>query len=367
MSKRILFVAGCFTSGGAEHQCAQLMGMLVAKGYPVDCATIFDAEDHYEISTLVNRIRIAPKQPLWKKVLKLEWFLITAKTDVVIAFSQRLSVLALPAMLFRPNIKVISSDRNLTIGPPSKYEEILVKTRLWLRANCIVPNSYSQGEYLTKLSKSIGRRIHVITNYTDLTLYEYHPLPHNSIIRVGVFCRYEHQKNFHGFIEMLHVLKQRTDTKFHVEWYGNHSFNSEAQTHYFEACLSKIREYGLDDFLKVNGPTKNVASLIPTFDVMCLPSLKEGFSNSISEYICCGRPVLCSDVSDNSVMVRDGENGFLFDPNNTESMCSAFLKFLNLGNEELDWMSEKSRFIAESLFNKDVFVNKYLELIDHEE
>lgn len=367
MSKRVLFVAGCFTSGGAEHQCAQLMGMLIDKGYKVDCVTIFDAEDHYDISKSVNRIRIAPNQPLWKKVLKLEWFLIRAKADVVIAFSQRLSVLALPAMLFRPSIKVISSDRNLTIGPPSRYEKILVKSQLWLRANYIVPNSYSQGEYLTKLSKAIGRRIHVITNYTDLTLYDYHPLPHNSIIRIGVFCRYEHQKNFHGFIDMLNVLKHRTDMKFCVEWYGNHSFNSEAQTHYYESCLRKIREYELDDILRVNGPTKNVASLIPTFDVMCLPSLKEGFSNSISEYICCGRPVLCSNVSDNSVMVHDGENGFLFDPNDTESMCQSFLKFFNLGNDALDGMSKKSRSIAESLFDKDVFVKKYIELIEHEE
>ena len=253
MRKRILFVDSGFSSGGAERQCVQLMNMLVEKGYDVTCITFMDVPDHYTISPNVKRIRVAEGKAIWRKIISLEWFLLKAKMDTVVAFSQRLSVLTLPFMLLKPSVNVISSDRNLTIGSPSLYEKILLKTKLWLRANHIVPNSYSQGRYLSSKSKALEKRITVITNYTDLSLYEYQPLPHNSIIRIGVFSRYEHQKNFHGFIEMLHLLKQRTDRLFHIDWYGNYNFKSDAQQRYFETCLSKIKEYGLDKIISVNG------------------------------------------------------------------------------------------------------------------
>ena len=98
--------------------------------------------------------------------------------------------------------------------------------------------------------------------------------------------------------------------------------------------------------------------------MMCLPSLHEGFSNSISEYICCGRPVICSDVSDNSVMVHDGENGFLFDPLNVESIMEAFVRYFDISFEQRDKMGVRSREIAESLFDKDKFIESYIKLIE---
>ena len=113
----------------------------------------------------------------------------------------------------------------------------------------------------------------------------------------------------------------------------------------------------------------NYKEIIPNnalrkFDAMCLPSLVEGFSNSISEYICCGKPVICSDVADNSLMVHDGKNGFLFDPTNIDEMVDVVLKFFNLPTEERNMMCIQSRKIAEELFDKESFVQKYIKLIE---
>lgn len=102
---------------------------------------------------------------------------------------------------------------------------------------------------------------------------------------------------------------------------------------------------------------------MPTFDAICLPSFFEGFSNTISEAICCGHPVICSDVSDNSLMVKEGENGLLFDPKNIESMSQAIISFYNLPYEKVIEMSANSRRIAEALFDKEKFVNSYVRII----
>ena len=120
----------------------------------------------------------------------------------------------------------------------------------------------------------------------------------------------------------------------------------------------------LNEYITIHEPTKNVAQLIPSFDAMCLPSLYEGFSNSISEYICCGRPVICSDVSDNSIMVHEGENGFLFNPLDVEDIVRAFSSYFSSSKEKRLLMGQKSREIAEQLFDKELFINEYIKLIE---
>jgi glycosyltransferase involved in cell wall biosynthesis len=57
-------------------------------------------------------------------------------------------------------------------------------------------------------------------------------------------------------------------------------------------------------------------------------SFKEGFSNSIMEYMACGLPVICSDSGGNRELVIDGETGFVIPSENVDSFVEklAFLK-----------------------------------------
>lgn len=364
--KRIVFIGAGLGSGGAEHQLVQLMNMLVNKGYIVTYASFGEIPDHYEVSSKVNRIYLAQGKSLWRKILAVEWYILTLKTDILIAFSQRMSVLTLWPALLRPSLKIISSERNFTIGEPNKFEKILLKTGIYKRANYIVPNNYSQARYLAKIMPVLKSKIHVITNYTEIDKYLSTPVPNNEITKIGIFCRFEQQKNFHRFLEALYVLNQRTNHKYnyHIDWYGNHTFSSVEQNKYFDEGLQKLKEYNLSDHLTIHKPTREVHKLIPLYDVMCLPSLHEGFSNSISEYICCGRPVICSDVSDNSVMVHNGENGFLFDPLSVESIVEAFINYFETTKEHRTTMGARSREIAEKLFDRDKFIESYIKLIE---
>ena len=100
------------------------------------------------------------------------------------------------------------------------------------------------------------------------------------------------------------------------------------------------------------------------YHAVCLPSLHEGFSNSVAEGICSGKPMLVSDVSDNYVMVQDSENGFLFNPQSSDSICDAFLRFFELSFIDMINMGKRSREIAEDLFDKGHFIQQYLDLVE---
>ena len=361
MKKITCFIAS-MGSGGAEHQLALLTDMLVNRGYAVDIATFADIADHYNSNTNVNRVRIAPHKHPIVKLWSIFRYFYSLKSDVVISFGQRENFFALLPLLMNRKVKVIAGERNFTIGKPSIYERMLMSC-LYRRAQYIVPNSLSQRQYIIEHKPRYAHKVVAITNYTNLAQYQDTPLPHNPIPLIGVFGRYSQQKNYERLALMLQQLKQGGH-RLRVEWFGNiYDKNNNINPHY-KHFVQLVEKYDIAHMIGLNNHIKDVASVMQQFDAICLPSLHEGWSNALSEAICSGRPMLVSDVSDNSVMVKEGINGFLFDPNDVDSMCNAFVKFLNLSPNQRQEMGRMSRTIAEALFDANTFVEKYIHLIE---
>ena len=358
-----MFIAA-LSSGGAEHQITILAELLAQKGYIIDLITYSDVSDHYNVSDRVNRIRIKQGKSTFSKLFGIFKCMLTKKMDCVISFGSRDNMLVLIPLIFRPLIPVIVGERCVTFNGLKWYQKINYKI-LYKRAKYIVPNSYCQMNDIVNLEPSYKKKTVVITNFTDTSLYCVADSPKNPIIEIGIFGRYTPQKNYERFAKALQILKEKTDVGFHFSWYGSKSIANRPNQYYlnFEKL---VHEYHIDDVLTLEDHTSNVAQLISTFDGMCLPSIVEGFSNSLSEYICCGKPVVCSDVADNSIMVHDQVNGLLFDPLNITDMVNVLKKFIELPSSERELMGSRSREIAENLFDSDCFISKYIQLIENE-
>lgn len=360
--KRIICFTTSLSKGGAEKQLSILANMLAEKGYKVDLTTFSSSRDEYSLSPEVNRIRIRQEGSSIRKFIEIFKYFLNNKSDCVISFGARCNFLSILPMLFRRNIKIIAGERCATFNGMTWYK-ILNYRFLYKRANYIVPNNYTQKEEIANLYPYLDKKVHVVTNYTDLTQFVTKSQPNNEKVRVGIFGRYDKQKNYETLACALRILMEEVGPIFQVDWYGNKIIGAEENPDY--VIFSKLIEnYGIGEIITLHGHTDKVAELIPQFDVMCLPSLGEGFSNSIGEYICCGKPVLCSDVADNNVMVKDGINGFLFDPKNIRELVNAFKRFFSLSNQEKTEMGKQSRKIAEELFNKERFINSYIDLIE---
>ncbi len=365
----------CFTEslggGGAEHQITLLAGMLADRGYDVNLVTYASLPDHYETPTGVKRLDIGATKAKGKKTkaiikaIKVFHYFLRLKTDCIIAYRQCANLRVLPPMFFRSRkkVKVICSDRNTS--PIISFKHKILLHILYKQADYIVPNSKTETEIIAHNKPNLKPKLHTIHNYTDLEQFAASAIPTDvTIIKVAIFSRYSAQKNPIGFANALKLLKEKTTHPFEVHWYGAqkgeiNGFNAE-----YLNFKKKIEEIQLDDVLILHPAVKNPATEMGDYHAVCLASLYEGFSNSVAEGICCGKPMLVSDVSDNSVMVHEGENGFLFDPKDTESICEAFIKFFNLPYEEMCRMAQCSRQIAEDLFNKECFIEQYVKLIE---
>lgn len=363
--KSITLFINSLSSGGAEHQLSILANFLAERDFDVTVATISDKNSHYSLDERVKRTCIGSIRNRIFKLLFIWRYFLTVKTDCIIVFCQRNSLFALPALFFRSRkkIKVICGERNLSVGEQGYVEKGLFNC-LYKRTDFIVPNSYSQSRYIERKAPWLKDKIVPITNYTSLDEFCYSNPPQNTPIRIGVFCRYEKQKNCIGFIKAVALTVRNSKIDFQIHWYGNRQFSNSGLQNYYRHVENEIKVNRLQNVVYLHDAVRNVSEIMATFDAVCLPSFFEGFSNTISEAICSGRPVICSDVSDNSLMVKDGVNGFLFDPNNIDSMSQAITSFISLSYEKVIEMSINSRHIAEDLFDKKKFVDSYISIIN---
>ncbi len=358
--KRVCFFTPSLSGGGAERQVTILCNLLVEKGYDITVVSFLDEPDTYQLSERVKRIRVSIKGKRFTKYFAFFSLFLKIKTDCIICFQPSEAFRAIPAMFFRPQIKVVVGERNLSTGNLAWFERINYKF-FYFRADSIVSNSYAQKKYLYNKYPKLRDKLRVITNYTDITKFSFSHSPQNDIRRIAVFARYTPQKNYERFALAIKELKNKTSQKFVIDWYGKNDMFTIDNKARFESLISK---YEICDYIKTHDAVNNVQKLLPLYDAVCLPSLYEGFSNSISEAISCGKVMLVSDVSDNSIMVHNNENGFLFDPYSIELIVDAFLRYFECDSKVIKQMENRSREIALSLFDKDKFVNQYIEIIE---
>lgn len=359
----VLFI-NTLSSGGAEHQLSILANKLIERGYEASIVTIGNVPDHYNLHPSVRRICLTSSSSKIIKIVSIWRFFLSVKTNQVISFCQRNNFLALFPLLFRnkQQLRVICGERNCCYDKPTLYERVLFNF-LYRRASFIVTNSFSQATYISQKAPHLSNKTRTIINFTDLQKYKFTILPNNPIIKICVFARYSEQKNCLRFCDAIARVVDNGMKSFQVHWYGSQKISGfYSQT--FLDFQSSVKEKGLSDVLFLHQEVHDTSKLLPLFDAVCLPSLYEGFSNSIAEGISCGKPMLVSDVSDNSMMVHHGENGFLFDPTNIIAIEKAFMDFLSLDYEERLRFAQNSRKIAEDLFAGDNFINSYLGLIN---
>ena len=361
MKKNLTFLIGALSSGGAEHQLSVLCNLL-ADDYDITIVTWVDFEDHYNLDNRIQRVHIAPHKSKCIKIVKVMWYILRCKSDIVISYTAYVSIFALIPLLFRKRVKSIVSERNYR-DKEGTFVEFLLYRFLYRRAAYIVPNSYAQGKYIKEKTK-FGSKVRPITNYTDIRQYSFSPMIEHTPIKIGVFGRYAQQKNYIRFAKAVAKVKSATSIPFEIDWYGKKHVFNEVSKNYTE-FQSAIEALSLTEVIHLHDHITDVAECMKGYDAICLMSLREGFSNVISEAICSARPVIASDVSDNSIMVHDGVNGFLVNPKNVDSMAEGIIKFLNLPFERKQEMGIQSRRIAEKLFNIEEFKRKYIALIEH--
>lgn len=82
-------------------------------------------------------------------------------------------------------------------------------------------------------------------------------------------------------------------------------------------------ELGVTERVLFLGKRDDVVSLLRLADICVLPSLSEGMSNAILEYMAAGKPVVATRVGGNPELIEDGVNGLLVEKEDVGSLKAA--------------------------------------------
>lgn len=95
----------------------------------------------------------------------------------------------------------------------------------------------------------------------------------------------------------------------------------------FKKLNKKVQDDGIRDVI-FTGSRNDVENIIPSCDVLVLPSFSESFGLVLIEALACGKPVIGSDVGGITEIIND-DVGLLVDPNKVSSIAAAIDKIIN--------------------------------------
>lgn len=355
-NKRFLLLTDAMVQGGAERQLAYLAIGLKRRGNEVRLITFYPEKNFYEEDLTKEGIHTEylPNGENGLKRAKIIFNLVKSwKPDLTVCYKSGSSMAACIARMFS-KFNLAVSERNTNQGI-SKRDRLRFFLYNW--AHHIVPNSFSQADFIKKNFTNLYSKVKVITNMIDLDKFRMREIiPENQIPQIITTARITPQKNVLRYLEAIKALKNR-NIKCHFNWWGRVDDNSD----YWEKVKAKIQEYQIEDMVTFYGPTKNVIEEYYKNDLFLLPSLYEGFPNVLCEAMACGLPSIATDVCDSPYILQ--EKKYLVDPYNPEDMANKIVSLLFLSKDKIKMISKKNRQRIESLCSEEQFINSYLNLL----
>jgi glycosyltransferase involved in cell wall biosynthesis len=111
------------------------------------------------------------------------------------------------------------------------------------------------------------------------------------------------------------------------------------------------------------GRSDDVAAHIHQADCVVLPSYREGTPKTLLEAAACGKPIVTTDVPGCRETVQDGHNGYLCQVRSGADLAAKMLQVLQLPGADLQRMAQASRQLAETKFDEQIVLQKYLDAV----
>ena len=135
-------------------------------------------------------------------------------------------------------------------------------------------------------------------------------------------------KDPEGVIDVFKLVRQKIDCRL-VFCYNVASDDPEGMRMYNKVLRKANKLYKNGHIIFVVGNNETLVNAVQRFsDVIIQKSTKEGFCLCVTEALWKGTPVVASDVGGIPSQIKDGENGFLLDPKDTEGFADRIIHLL---------------------------------------
>jgi L-malate glycosyltransferase len=265
-------------------------------------------------------------------ILKLARIFKKERFDILQCFSEEPAIITYAANLVSQTRPIrISSHRDIGLTEKPSYHTLYdyVLPRLYRSFDGALANGSAVQQYTATHFRIPIQKIRIIYNGIDTERSD--PcipnifLMHPSRLKIGIAANLNPVKRLDVFVDAMALLITSHGIRdFQAFIIGDGPERSK--------LVSRVKDLKMEPYIHFVGSVPNVADYLAHLDIGVLCSSREGFSNSILEYMTHALPVVATDVGGNRELV-DATNGFLVPPNQPAALahsCALLAKDENL-------------------------------------
>ncbi|AIK95873.1 glycosyltransferase [Candidatus Odyssella acanthamoebae] len=327
---QIVLFCRSLNRGGAERQIIYLAHGLQKAGHKVTILSLYPPSSLWYETTSLTVIDLK-KKSRWdiigfvRSYIK---FLKTEQPDIVYSFLTVQNIIAAITSLF--------SDVKIICGVRTSFMDLSHYTRMdlllnWLerqlfRLNVkIIANSHAGKDLLLKNAPFVANKIAVVTNGLDFETNKFSLNARQQFraklglsdkdILIGHVGRYDPMKDHKTFIDAAALLIKESFRCNFICW-----------GHGDPAYTQMLKDYAKSKNVNVTWYFEDGNPCYSAFDVYCLTSIGEGYSNTLVEAMAHGIPCITTDVGDCSKIV--GPYGLIIPPAKPSELAAAIIKVI---------------------------------------
>ncbi len=208
------------------------------------------------------------------------------------------------------------------------------------------------GKIAKKMEKNFDiNKVYTIYNIADTNSFFYKPFSSTEFIWLHVSTLSE-QKNVTGIIKAFYNLKKENKQKAKLILVG-------AKIHLHEALVNEL-QLEKDILFIGEVPHNKVASYMQQANAFVLFSNHENFPCVLVEALCCGLPVIASDVGGIAEAINES-NGTIVSSNDISSLTNAMM---NMMMNYKNYNQEQIALHAKQLYDDSIIAKQFIGLYD---
>lgn len=362
---KILCVIDSLRSGGAQRQLVNLAKGFKERGHEVSFL-VYHPDDFYseELEKAVIRITYILESNYLKRLIKMRRYIRKGGFDAVLSF--------LEAANFITTVSGFPYKKwTLVVGERSANPNILKSFKLrfyrWfhLFADYVVSNSVANMHLVKKANpllrykkkRVIYNMLNISNNFVEEKVVNKNKT--NSVFRLIIGASHSKLKNLDGLVEAVNLLPLDKKRQLKVDWYGEKDLDKSLYM-----AKTKINKYQLTDIFTFYDPTPSLYAKMKEADGCGLFSFYEGFPNFICESMVLGKPIICTEVSDLPLLLKNNTNVFFCNASYPTSISNAFINLMEMTKDKHDKMIKSNKKIAAKYFDKELIIDSYLNLLN---
>ncbi|ESU25947.1 group 1 glycosyl transferase [Flavobacterium limnosediminis JC2902] len=158
-------------------------------------------------------------------------------------------------------------------------------------------------------------------------------------------------KGIQDLIEAVSKLPENCMCKLKIDVYGTGNYEKQLE--------ELVRKYNLEETFSFKGSRSNLFEIYNQYDYLLQPTHMECFSLSVLESLSANVPVITTSVGGNEEVIKNGENGFIFPPQDINRL-SEILESVFIGKLRI---IQDTSVLIEEQFSIQKMVKEHIALL----